>query len=96
MSFYNSTNAIQPELNLFRQAAQSQETRILAFFKRNAGKMFTPSQINDLIPQAPIHSIRARITTLEKAGHLVKTTVQRQSRYGRPEHCWVYPRRQAA
>lgn len=92
MSFYNSTNATQPELNRYRQAAINQETRILVFFQSHRGILYTPTQINQLMPQAPITSIRRALSNLTKDGWLVKTSTKRQGEYGRPEHCWMCPR----
>lgn len=91
-TFYNTTSESGPTLTRFTHQAESQETVILRFFKERAGQTFTPSQINQLFPQAPIHSIRARITSLEKRGELVKTAQKRMGEWGRPEHCWVYPK----
>lgn len=90
-SHYNTTHETGETLERFERQASRQEDVILRWFRRHPGRLYTPSQINGLLPGAPITSIRRALTNLTKAGHLVKTGHKRSGDYGRPEHCWVYP-----
>jgi len=91
MSYYNTTHESEPQLSLFRQAAIRQEDVILRHFRQHAGILYTPSQINGLLPQAPLTSIRRALSNLTADGFLVKTAIKREGPYGRNEHTWMYP-----
>jgi hypothetical protein len=95
MSFYNSTGETGGNLVQFQHVTLRQEDVILRFFRTHPGRLYTPSQINQLLPQAPITSIRRALSNLTRDGWLVKTTSKRQGQVGRPEHCWLYPHQAA-
>ena len=89
MTFFNTTHATNPELAQYRQQALSQDEVILALFKENQFRTWTPSEVMAaVLPDAPVTSIRRAITTLTQDTHLVKTDTQRNGPYGRPEYAW--------
>jgi len=95
MTYFNTTHEANPQLALFRQAAIRQEDVILRFFRQHAGILYTPSQINGLLPQAPLTSIRRALTNLTTQGWLIKTAIKRTGSWGRPEGTWMYPQDKA-
>lgn len=93
--YYNTLNETGQRLLNFRQSAEAQATIVLAYFEDRPGQYLTPSDVwvgTGLEAKgAPIHSVRARITSLEKSGKLVKSPQTRIGGWGRAEHCWYYP-----
>ena len=78
--------------------ARRQEEAIMGFFQAFASTAatagatpgrYTPSEVNAMFPQWPITSIRARITTLQRHGRLLKfKTERRRGPHGRQEWTW--------
>lgn len=91
--YFDTTNLPAQDRDQAETAARGQEALILAFYRHNAGGLYTPSQVRDRIlfqlKGAPLTSVRRAITQLERKGLLVKTATQRIGPYGRPEHCWT-------
>ena len=77
------------------RAAANQEEAILAIFRRYPDSALTPSRVHAITAgqgkRWPITSIRARITTLEQDGLLVKTDRTAIGPEGKPEHLWRLP-----
>ena len=87
MSFYNTTNATNPDLAEYRQKAENQNDVIMHLFE--SGLNYTPSEVNRLaLPNAPITSVRRAITNLTDDGRLFKTVHKRNGIYGRQEYVW--------
>lgn len=96
-SYHNTTNETD-RLEEYEQKAQTQEEKVLAFFRDrqfNAG--YTPSSIHDAVfplipssnrPRVPIQSVRRALTNLTNAGLLVKTSFMRIGPYNKPEGVW--------
>ena len=88
--YHNTTESTQPELNQYREKAQSQEDKILDWFKtyeQTAG----PTKIMNCVfsyGSTPITSVRRAMTNLTDSGDLVKTDKQVKGPYGRPEFIW--------
>ena len=88
-TYYNTTDSVAPERDLFESQARSQEEVLAVFFNNNPLGQYQPSQIQTtLFPNAPITSVRRALTNLTERGILEKTTIQRQGPYGRPEYLW--------
>lgn len=74
--------------------ATGQMQAILAFMKANAGKMYTPFDIQrEVLPHSPITSVRRSMTNLTNKEELVKTGEKRMEIYGEPNFMWMYPLR---
>ncbi len=88
-SFYNTVQATHPELGRYENKAQSQETKILDYFKTYEAQI-SPSKLQSILfhDRTPITSIRRGLTNLTNKGELVKTEFQVRGNYGRKEHVW--------
>lgn len=69
--------------------AREQEGAVLGFYKANPGAWGSSQVYRMLGCRWPITSIRARITTLERAGHLRITMSRSMGMFGRMEHLWT-------
>lgn len=87
MSYYNTNSAEGKQLNIFIKKAETQDARILNFFKQNSKIEYGASQVLKLLfdYSVPITSVRRSITNLIKEGKLTYTGRQREGLYGRPE-----------
>ncbi len=69
-----------------------QNSNILAIFKTNPDKAFTPYMIEEELIKIKknylITSIRRALTTLTEEGSLVKTEATVMCRHGRTSHLW--------
>ena len=74
--------------------AISNNQRVLAFFKANPMKIFTPLEVHRMIDWGkrppPESSTKRAITTLTKNGFLIKTRIKRMEKYGENNFCWTY------
>lgn len=77
------------------KVAATQQEAILAIFRRYPDSALTPSRVLAIVAgqgkRWPITSVRARITTLEQDGYLVKTDRTAIGPEGKPEHLWKLP-----
>jgi hypothetical protein len=72
--FYNTTNLKNPELKEKKAKAVGQSGEILHIFAMQPHVKFSPWDVYDrLHGKFPITSVRARITTLEQDGYLLKS-----------------------
>lgn len=92
MSYYNTNKLKGFELKEADRKANTQEDRILQFFKSNSGKNFTPEEIQSLCLMAnrPLTSVRRAISNLTREGYLRKTNLMKQGNYGKQVHTWEY------
>ncbi len=88
--FYNTNNETGAKLKESHAKAESQETLIMAFFRENPDKMFSPDDVYNIFDstKTPISSIKRAITDLCKDGHLIKTDIMKMGSYGKFCHCW--------
>lgn len=89
-SYYNTTHSQGKDLFDFEAKAQSQEEKILAYFKRvTAPSGIAPSWVHrKVFPCSPLTSVRRAMTNLTKQGLLEKTDKQVRGLWGRPEYLW--------
>lgn len=92
--YYNTTNAVQPDLKEYWGKTENQDSAVLHYFTGYAGE-FTPEDIHTgliatgIIPRnTPLTSIRRSITNLTQDGKLIKTDTKKIGSYGRPNYCW--------
>lgn len=93
--YYNTVSEAGPQLAEYQAKAGEQNETVLAIFHVQ-NRQLSPSQVLELWPHwlmrtPPLTSIRRAITTLTKAGALVKTETKRKGVYGRMEHVWTLP-----
>lgn len=95
MSYFNTTSETGDQLNLFVKKSNSQDEKILDFFKCHKNTLFTPFDIHKRLfdNNTPIQSVRRSITTLEKTGFIQKTDIKKQGDYGRSNYCWILKER---
>ena len=93
-SYYNTTKEIGKQLVQSKVKAYSQEQAIMDIFFDNKRKWDTMSPSNvwhiycTEFKEAPLSSIRARMTSLTNRYKLVKTDEMRMGIYDKFEHCW--------
>ena len=88
-SFYNTIELNGSDLDRAKKRADTQESKVLAFFNLRPAYLYTPFEVQEkVMPGVPITSVRRAITNLEKAGHLRKTKVRGVGKYGVPNYCW--------
>ena len=81
------------EIRRGERKAREQESVVLAFYRDEPGP-HSPSQAwsyitcREAFASWPLTSVRARITTLERAGLLRRLRDRVAGIYGRPEHLW--------
>jgi len=89
--FYNTIYESGTSLTKLRRNAEAQQEKILWFFYINKGKSFIPFEIQkQVLPGAPITSVRRAITNLTKEGQLSKTNFQVEEQYGVKNFKWRY------
>lgn len=91
MTYYNTTNQEGETLKRNTKKAETQNERILAYFKNRPGIMISPTDvwIKLFDRQVPLTSVRRGITVLTNEGSLEKTTFTKYGTYGRKEYCWT-------
>jgi len=87
--FHNTIGLLPSEHREKDKKAINQSEKILALFKENPHCDFTPSEVYlKFGQQYPLTSIRRAISTLCKAGDLVKTDRKRIGIYGEDNYTW--------
>ena len=83
--YYNTTNETGDNLKESHRKAESQEQKVLNYFRNNgeASPSTVASTLNILLT-----SVRRCITNLTSYGYLEKTTEKADGIYGRPEYIW--------
>ena len=86
-SYHNTTQLKGKELVKAERNAESQEMRLLKWFKYY--RTLTASQAHTLFPdRIPLTSIRRAMTNLMNEGFIEKTEEQREGIYGKPEYVY--------
>lgn len=89
---YNTTSLKGKELKAREGKNESQEVRILNFFKNNKTSSYKPNFINFMVfdNSVPLTSVRRAMTYLTKKELLIKTDVKQKGLYGDPVHTWKF------
>lgn len=91
-SFHNTINASVGQQKIFEDDFKRQEEILLAFFRMNPDKEFTPAEIFELklLGKAPITSVRRGMTNLTtcKEEFLIKTKHYKKGLYHVDNTCW--------
>lgn len=95
MSYYNTTNATNPNLATYHNKASTQDSQIAKIFEGNRERAFGASTVWQMFnegkhfkAQAPITSIRRSLNTLEKEGIVEKTGNKQTGAFGRLENLY--------
>ncbi len=89
MTYHNTTGQSDSELERRQQQAETQEARVLAFFREHPSGEFTPEDVRArVLPNAPLTSARRAITNLTNAQLLEKTERQVKGSFGHAVNCW--------
>jgi hypothetical protein len=85
--FYNTTNEQGEQLKAYTEKAESQQQKILKFFKEQPAVEYGSSQLVRLIfnNQTPITSVRRSVTNLINEGKLTYSGRTRTGMYNRSE-----------
>ena len=87
--YYNTNNETGETLAKSRDRAKTQQDSILAFFMAHPNDHFSPDFIAlNVLPEAPLTSVRRAITNLTSEGKLDKTDTMTMGRYGKKVHTW--------
>ena len=86
MSYYNTTNEVNPEMSQFRCKSKRQDTIVLNIAKK-LNKRFSASEIfkEYPTPNTPITSIRRAINTLKNDNKIKQLDIKTVGLYGRNE-----------
>ena len=89
-TYHNTTELSGDELKQAIDKAVSQDDKVLIYFRNNADKEFTPSEVHkEIFPaNVPLTSVRRALSNLTRKGYLEKTDNQKTGVYGRPEYTW--------
>jgi len=94
-NFYNSIHLKGEELKKAFKNANTQAEKILTFLQIFPNDKFTSCEIRKHLVDDGIMSertqeatVRARLTDLLQAGHLIKYNELREGFYGKPNHLW--------
>jgi hypothetical protein len=97
MAFYNTIRLSGEDLSRAQAKEMKQRQLVMALFRFNPDKRFSPSQIYTLFKakyghKSPITSWRRTLTDLTGEGLLIKGDLKQQvlGPNGRPEHTWSY------
>ena len=96
-SFYNTVQAVHPDLNRYETKAKTQEDKILRLFRASFDWHSTPSHVHRILygeTNVPLTSVRRAMTNLTIKGELEKTDRQEKGLYGRNEFVWRLARGQ--
>lgn len=95
-NYFNTTNLAGQDLYAKVRQTKSQNELVLEFFKQNPTSLYTPFDVQDavwppgrVLKQPPITSVRRALTSLTKAGKLVKTNVRITGAEGEKNYCWT-------
>lgn len=91
MTYYATTSVDARQRRAYRNAAAGQEAAILNYFRaQGAGYAASPERIQaNVLPSAPITSVRRAMTNLTQRGELVRQPRTIEGLYGRPVHLWA-------
>ena len=97
MSYFNTTNEVGSQLDVFRKKAVTQDDVIDELFSENPLQTYAPSRVWEILKErgkigsnTPLTSIRRSMNTLTKSEFLVKLEWKtKKGIYGRPEHLWT-------
>ena len=87
-TYFNTTNE-SDNLVTYQEKAKSQNDILMAYFNQFPYSCFSASMLIEVLPNAPITSIRRSLTVLTKAGKLRKTAFTVMGMYGRLEYAWT-------
>lgn len=82
-AFYNTINTNNPQLDIFKAAAATQEQRVLDYYQKE--KRATALQVAEKLGMHE-SSCRRCVTNLYKAGRLRKTETKVIEKYGKPNY----------
>ena len=87
--YYNTTKSRGRILQKFEKAVETQEEKVMLIFKASL-KGLTASEVFRQYPdeRVPLTSIRRAITNLMNERKLVKTEIQKQGMYDKPEYVY--------
>jgi hypothetical protein len=90
--FYNTTNEVKEQKEEFQEKAVKQDIKVLALFRKNPNRGFTPLEVHRTIfdENTPETSTRRSITNLQKSGYLIKTGEKVVEKFGRPNFRWRF------
>lgn len=95
-TFYNTIAEPPQDLQTSRRAVDKQENIILSWFKGHPHSRCTPFEIHDqVLPAAPITSVRRALTNLTDSGLLEKLDSQKVERWGKRNYEWRLAERPA-
>ncbi len=88
--YFNTTYLRGVLLNEYQSRAETQDDRILEWFRQNPMISATPEDVQRIVLESrpPLTSARRALSNLTKAGHLEKLPEQRPGSYGRPISFW--------
>ena len=88
-TFHNTIDEKGHPLFKSQARARSQQEHVLAFLYDHPLQHFTPFEIHrQVLPYAPITSVRRALTNLQKAGYLEKTGIMVLGNYDKNNHTW--------
>ena len=90
MSYFNTTNIIDPLLKNHENKAKSQEQKVLNIYRKSK-KGLTASEVFRQYPEknTPLTSIRRAISNLFNDRFIEKTPLKREGIYGRTEFIYT-------
>ena len=94
--FHNTIPLSGEELKALRERAKAQKDVVLAFFKEQYPRNFTPAEVYEVLKDrgscAILTSIRRCISDLTKEGRLIKCmwSESRKGQYGTLNRCWKF------
>lgn len=89
-TFYNTTRESGETLKEYTEKAQTQDEKVLAFFRSRPGKYFTPFDIQKYVfdDRTPVTSCRRSLTNLTAKGLIYKSSVKEVEVYNRANYTW--------
>jgi hypothetical protein len=89
-SFFNTTNLSGAELIESREAAMTQNDKVLRYFRDHSRRAFTPIEVSSALGSMLLTSVRRAITTLTAQGKLIRTANKTREKYGAVNYKWQY------
>lgn len=91
VTYYATTPSDGLQRRQYRESAAGQEAAILDYFRRQVPDYAAnPERIQaNVLPSAPITSVRRAMTNLTQRGELVRQPRTIEGLYGRPVHLWA-------
>ena len=88
-SYFNTTNESGEALKQSQVKAETQDQKVLKFFRDHPDAEYTPASIHYYVGgKSPITSTRRAMSNLTKGGLLEKTKYKEQGYYGKPNYMW--------